>query len=58
MKAAASGGGLGQEVQTWVHCSGMSFKFIGKEDCFAFLRRDDGFVREPRQKTPDGSNSC
>lgn len=52
MKAAAPSTGLGQEVQTLVHCSGMSFKFIWGEDCFVFLLCDDGFVREASSKNP------
>lgn len=46
MKAAASGAGLGQEMQTLACRGGMSFRFIWGEDCFVFLLRDDGFVLE------------
>lgn len=55
MKAAASGAGLGQEVQTLARRGGMSFRFIWGEDCFVFLLRDDGFVLEAllgEQKQP------
>lgn len=45
MKAAASGAGLGQEVQTLACRGGMSFRFIWA-DCFVFVLRDDGSVLE------------